>query len=63
MKSETNFRGSFVFAGRSLYFQFHVADTRRIHCVWPERDPGARFELLAVSADGHRTLNTQRIDD
>jgi hypothetical protein len=27
-----------------------------------QRDPGTRFELLVVSADGHRTLNTQWID-
>jgi hypothetical protein len=59
MKFETNFWDSFVFAGRSLYFR----STSRTHCVWPERDPGARFEVLVVSADGHRTLNTQRIDD
>lgn len=34
-----------------------------IHRGCPQRDPGARFELLLVSADGHRTFNTQRIDD
>ena len=28
-----------------------------------QRNPDARFELLVVSADGHRALNRQHIDD
>jgi hypothetical protein len=63
MKPETNFWGSFACAGRSLYFQSTSRTLGGYIRVCPQRVPGARFELLVVSADGHRGVNTQRIDD
>ena len=46
MKSETNFWGSFVFAGRSLHFQSTSRTLSGIHCVWPERDPALGLSYL-----------------
>jgi hypothetical protein len=63
MKSETNFWSTSPAPVRSLYFQ-STSGTLGGYIVFVlGAIPALGFELLAVSADGHRTLNTHRIDD